>query len=257
MKTRIIAVANHKGGVGKTTTVANVGSILAKAGMRVLMVDLDSQCNLTTSFDLLTEGEDIYTLFMERRGGTASNVRENLDIIPGSIDMANLDARVAVEYEREKILKDVLDGMNVRERYDLVLLDCPPSLGLVIVNAFVAADDIYVPIRPEFYPTIGLVRLEEICGHVKARLNPAVDIRGVIVTMINATKGLHKELETKIREKYGNLVFETAIRENVKLAESPVERKDIFDYAPKSNGAMDYIALSKEIVSRVSAGTEG
>lgn len=250
-KAKIIAMANHKGGVGKTTTVASIGSILAKLGVRVLMIDLDSQCNLTDSFDIKEPGETIFDMFMARRGTEPSHISENLDIIPGDIDMSVLDIKIGQMVEREMILKDILQDINVDENYNMVLLDCPPSLGLVIINAFTAAEDIYVPITPEFYPTKGLVKMEEICRTVRRRLNPGIDIRGIILTKVNKTKGLHQDLTDQLRARYGSAVFDTYIRENVKLAECPIRKMDIVTYDAKCNGAADYLMLVREISAKL------
>ena len=218
-KTRIIAVANHKGGVGKTTTVATLGSIFAKVGVRVLMVDLDAQCNLTDTFLSEVEGPTVYEVFKDRRDYLPTRIKDGLDILPASLDMSALDLIIGGQFEKERILSDVLEKMNISERYDLVLLDCPPSLGLVTVNALVAADEVYVPIAPEVYPLKGLVKLEEICSMVSARLNPGIGITGVIVTMFNPTKNLFVTVDEKLRGIYGDKVFRTKIRENVKLCQ--------------------------------------
>lgn len=250
-KTRIIAVANHKGGVGKTTTVATLGSIFAKVGVRVLMVDLDAQCNLTDTFLSEVEGPTVYEVFKDRRDYLPTRIKDGLDILPASLDMSALDLIIGGQFEKERILSDVLEKMNISERYDLVLLDCPPSLGLVTVNALVAADEVYVPIAPEVYPLKGLVKLEEICSMVSARLNPGICITGVIVTMFNPTKNLFVTVDEKLRGIYGDKVFWTRIRENVKLAECPMHRTEITSYAPESNGATDYVNLAKEILERL------
>lgn len=251
LKTRIIAVANHKGGVGKTTTVATLGSIFAKVGMRVLMVDLDAQCNLTDTFLSEVEGPTVYEVFKDRRDYLPTRIKDGLDILPASLDMSALDIIIGGQFEKERILSDVLEKMDISERYDLVLLDCPPSLGLVTVNALVAADEVYVPIAPEVYPLKGLVKLEEICSMVSARLNPGIGITGVIVTMFNPTKNLFVTVDEKLRGIYGDKVFRTRIRENVKLAECPMHRTEITSYAPESNGATDYVNLAKEILARL------
>lgn len=249
-KARIIAVANHKGGVGKTTTVATVGSIMAKVGIRVLMVDLDSQCNLTDTFVSEVHGNTIFSMMTDRRGYEPMHISENLDLIPGDIDMAALDLKISNEIEREKILKDVFKSLDVNSKYDIVLLDCPPSIALVIVNALTAADDIYVPIVPEYYPTAGLLKLESICDMVKSRLNKNIAIRGIILTKVKTVVNMHSELSDRLREKYGDCVFETVIRENSKLAECPINKMSIIKLAPKSNGAIDYTALVIEILNR-------
>lgn len=246
-KAKIVAIANHKGGVGKTTTAASVGSILARGGVRVLFVDLDSQCNLTDSFIIKNPGKTIFDMFMDRRGYKPSNIRENLDIIPGNIDMSVLDIRIGSFMEREKVLKDILTDIDVDRNYDLVILDCPPTLGLVIFNAFTAANEIFIPIVPEFYPTKGLVKMEDICSLVKQRLNPEISISGIILTKVNVSKGLHQDLVKSLQERYGDVVFNTVIRENVKLAECPIQKQDIIEYCDSCNGAIDYAQLAVEI----------
>lgn len=155
------------------------------------------------------------------------------------------------QFKKERILSDVLEKMNISERYDLILLNCPPSLGLVTVNALVAADEVYVPIAPEVFPLKGLVKLEEIFSMVSARLNPGIDITGVIVTMFNSTKNLFVTVDEELRGIYGDKVFRTRIRENVKLAECPMHRTEITSYAPESNEATDYVNLAKEILARL------
>lgn len=252
MDTRIIAFANHKGGVGKTTTTATLGSIFAGVGIKVLMVDLDAQCNLTDTFIGDVKGCTVYDMFRDRKAYPPVHVRENLDLMPANLDMSALDIMIGTQFEKERILSDILEMMDIQDKYDIVLLDCPPSLGLVTVNALVAATDVYVPIAPEIYPLKGLVKLEEICSLVSSRLNPGIGITGVIVTMFNPTKNLFLKVDAKLRDIYGKKVFCTKIRENVKLAECPMHRMDILSYSPESNGAKDYTCLAMEILSRIS-----
>lgn len=252
MKTHIIAFANHKGGVGKTTTTATLGSILSRVGVRCLLVDLDAQCNLTDTFLSDVPELTIYEMFKDRKAYQPVKVAENLDLIPANLDMSALDMMLSSCYEKERILADVISQLGIEDNYDLVLLDCPPSLGIVTVNALVAATDIYVPIAPEFYPIKGLIKLEEICTMVSQRLNPGIGINGVIVTKYNPSKKLFVEVDKKLRDTYGDRVFNTRIRENVKLAEAPMQKKDIVTYAPGSNGAVDYTNLAKEILTRLS-----
>lgn len=252
MKTHVIAIANHKGGVGKTTTTATLAGIFAGVGIKVLMIDLDAQCNLTDTFISEVNGYTAYDLFRDRKVYGPAHVRENLDLIPASLDMSALDLMIGSQFEKERILSDVLDKMDIQGKYDIVLLDCPPSLGLITVNALVAATDVYVPIAPEVYPLKGLVKLEEICSMVSARLNPGIGITGIVVTMYNSTKNLFVQVDAKLRQIYGDKVFSTRIRENVKLAECPMHRKDIMTYAPASNGAEDYRRLAGEILNRLS-----
>lgn len=251
MKTHIIAFANHKGGVGKTTTTATLGCILSRVGIRTLVIDLDAQCNLTDTLISEVPEVSIYEMFRDRQAYEPLKAAENLDIVPANLDMSALDMMLATQFEKERILSDILSEMDIENKYDIVLLDCPPSLGIVTVNALVAATEVYVPIAPEIYPIRGLVKLEEICNMVSSRLNPGIGITGIIVTMYNPTKKLFVEVDRKLRDTYGDRVFDTRIRENVKLAEAPMQRKDIVTYAPESNGAADYSNLAKEILTRL------
>ena len=251
MHTRVISIANHKGGVAKSTTVGTVGPLLAKNGYKVLMVDLDAQCNLTDAFLKEESNKTIYDSFQGSQEDYTVNIRENLDILPSSLDMSAMDLMLSGRLEREKILKRILDRLIEKHHYDIILLDCPPSLGIITVNAFVASTDIYVATTPEYLPVKGLIRLEEIVELVSQGLNPNVIINGVIVTRYNSTKKLHVTVDRKIRNTYGFIVFKTRIRENIKLAECPMAYKDITEYAPDSNGAKDYQKLTEEIMDRL------
>lgn len=249
-KTRIIAVANHKGGVGKTTTVATVGSLLSRRGFKVLLVDLDAQCNLTDSFLPEPPEKAVFDSFQGKKGNFSVQVGRNLFLLPSSLDMSALDIILATAMERERFLQKILRRVNEQEHFDFILLDCPPSLGLVTVNAIVAATDIYVPTTAEYMPLKGLVMLSDICDSIAQNLNPGIGITGIIITRYNSSKKLSSVVDSKIREQYGDIVFQTRIRENVKLAECPITRKDIHEYAPESNGAKDYDKLTEEIIIR-------
>lgn len=249
--TRIIAIANQKGGVGKTTTVATLGSLLARQGKKVLMVDLDAQCNLTDSVMNAEPEKSVYDSFIGEKGDFTVQVRENLYLLPSSLDMSAMDLMIAGRLEREKILARILWELNGRNAYDIILLDCSPSLGIVTVNAIVASTDIYITTTAEFLPIKGLVKFSEICDTLAQGLNPGIRISGIIVTRYNTTKKLHVSVDAKLRETYGELVFKTRIRENIKLAECPMTFKDIITYAPESNGAKDYAALCEEIMDRI------
>ena len=244
---KIIAIANHKGGVGKTTSVASIGSVLANKGKRVLLVDLDAQANLTSSY-LATEQEQ--TIYDSLKGDIdlpVVNLRENLDIVCSSLEMAGVELELSSRMSREFILKDLLEP--VQERYDYILLDCPPSLGLVTLNALTASTSLYIPLTAEALPSKGLKMLTDILQMVKKRLNPTIALDGVIITRWENSK-LSKMVEEKLRSSFGTAVFNTKIRKNVAIAEAPLFSKDIITYAPDSNGAKDYQSLTEEIIER-------
>ena len=248
MKRRIIAVANHKGGVGKTTSVANIGAALALKGRKVLLVDLDAQQNLT--FCLLGSDEvevSVYDAFMGESPLPEVKIKENLYLSPSSIDLARAELDLNARIARESILKGLLT--NLKEDYDYILLDCPPSLGVITYNALVAASDLYICLTAEGLPLKGLTMLEEVADQIKKNINPDLRISGVFITRYN-NRNLNDLVVEKISERYGDVAFRTKIRENISLAESPLAGKDIFSYAPNSNGAIDYLALTDEILSR-------
>ena len=244
---RIIAVANHKGGVGKTTSVGSVGSILATKGKRTLLIDLDAQANLTTTF--LTE-EPEQTIYNALKGEVALPViplRENLSIVASTLDMAgvelDLSSRISREYILSKLLKPVVG------EYDYILLDCPPSLGLVTINALVAARELFIPLTAEALPSRGLAKLTNILQMVRENLNDDITLSGVIITRWENTN-LSKMVEAQLRETFGETIFHTKIRKNVSIAEAPLYAKDVVSYAPESNGAKDYRVLTEEILAQ-------
>ena len=253
-QTKIITVANHKGGVGKTTTVATISTLLPHAGLNVLMVDLDAQCSLTESFVVEEPETTVYDAFLNPKRDWSDmviEVRENLHLLPSSVLVSDLDMMLAAKTQNEKYLLKILKNMNVNEKYDVIFLDCSPSLGLITTNALVAADELYVPTMAEIMPLRGLKKLEMKIEEIAEELNPGLKISGIIVTRHNRSKNLNNSVLEALREIYGNVVFDTVIRENIKLAETPQFKKDIVEYAPESNGAKDYVALTKEILDRI------
>ena len=247
-RAKVIAIANHKGGVGKTTSVASLGDALAILGYRVLAVDLDAQQNLSFS---LSQSEDpdlsVYDALVKDAELPVVNIRKNLDLVPASLDLARAEIDMATKIAREGILRSALQPLLCN--YDYVLIDCPPSLGIVTTNALVAADELFIPLTAETLPLKGMAMLDDILSEVRRRVNPDVSLGGVFLTRYNNRK-LNKEVESMIRERYGEKVFKTKIRENIALAEMPVSGQSIFEYDPKSNGAADYMSLAREVESR-------
>lgn len=244
---KVIAIANHKGGVGKTTSVANIGAALARKGKRVLLIDLDAQQNLTFSF-LRDEAET--SVYDALRGETPLpivHVKDNLDLAPSSIDLARAELDLSARIAREGILKGLL--ADIEESYDFILLDCPPSLGVITYNALVAADVLLITLTAEALPYKGLTMLEEVVAEIKKSINKTLEIGGVFVTRYN-NRNLNSIVAEQIGQRYGSKVFRTKIRENIALAEAPLSGMDIFEYSPESNGAKDYQALTEEILSR-------
>lgn len=239
---RIIAVANHKGGVGKTTSVASIAAALSMTE-RVLVVDLDAQANLTSS---LVKGEQDITIYNAFKGDKLPIIRikDGLDLVPSSLDMAGIEIEISGRMQREYILKDIIEPLS--SRYDYILLDCPPSLGLVTINAFVAADELFIPLTAEALPTKGLSMLMDIIDMVTKRLNPKLNLSGIIITRYEKSK-LSQTVESSLRGSFGDIVFKTKIRKNIAIAEAPLYAKDVLEYAPQSNGAQDYISLTTEI----------
>lgn len=246
---KVIAIANHKGGVGKTTTTAAVGQALARKGKTVLLVDLDAQANLTSFFIDEEKVED--SVFDALVGRTERlpiiKAGERLFVCPSTLELARAETDLAGRIARERILSNLIEPE--RDSYDYILLDCPPSLGIITTNALAAATDLYIPLTAEALPLVGLKMLEEIVAEVRRSINKRLAVSGVIITRYNNRK-LNKAVLDAIRAKYGDRVFDTKIRENIAVAETPLYGGDIFNYAPESNGAKDYDALANEILNR-------
>lgn len=244
---KIIAFANHKGGVGKTTSVANIGAALALHGKRTLLIDLDAQQNLTFCFLKEDVEVSVYDSLIGEAALPIINVKPNLDLTPSSIDLARAELDLNAQVSRELLLKNLLE--EIQEEYDYILLDCPPSLGIITYNALATATDLYIPLTAEALPYKGLTMLEDVVSLIERKINKGLQVSGVFVTRYN-NRNLNNAVLEKIKTKYGSKVFDTKVRENIALAEAPLTGKDIYEHAPDSNGAKDYTALTEEIIAR-------
>lgn len=246
---KVIAIANHKGGVGKTTTAAAIGQAIARNKQKVLLVDLDAQANLTSFFvDEEQVDKSIYDAMVGRiKHLPTIEAGTGLRVVPSSLDLAAAETDLASRLAREKILSNLIEP--VKDQYDYIILDCPPSLGIITTNALAAADDLYIPLTAEALPLKGLKMLEEIVEAIRNSINGRLSITGVIITRYNNRK-LNKAVLDAIKARYGDRVFNTKIRENIAIAEAPLYGESIFDYDPNCNGAKDYDALAKEILNR-------
>ena len=244
----VISLLNHKGGVGKTTSAINIGAGLVELGKKVLLLDLDPQANLSLSLGIPRQKSTIYEALRGESELVPYTVKEGLDVVTSTLDLSGAEMELINEAGREYILRELLEV--VIEDYDYVIIDCPPSLGLLTLNALTSSTYVYIPLQTEFLALQGLTKIKQIIDKVKFRLNKKLSIGGVIATMYDHRKVLNRDVVETIRKFFGEKVFKTYIRDNVALAEAPAQRKDIFAYNRKSPGAQDYLALSKEIVER-------
>jgi len=255
MAKRITAISNHKGGVGKTTTAASMGAALASMGYKVLLVDLDAQANLTSSLLQNEEQErTTYNALKEQTSLPIVEVKENLWLTPSSLDLAGIELELSGAVSREYILKDLLE--EVSPNYDFIFLDCPPSLSLIAVNAFVASTDVIIPLTAEALPSNGLTMIQNVMNATRKRLNPTLTLSGIIITRWEGSN-LNKMIEEALRDNFGDVVYSTKIRKNVALAEAPLAKQDIFAYSKEnsrrgeSNGSKDYQALTEEYLQKI------
>lgn len=253
---RTIAVINQKGGVGKTTTTCNLGAGLARAGKRVLLIDFDPQANLTAHlewqpFELRATTYDLLKGDISLKDLILPTAVPNLFLAPSAGDLAAADVELINEIAREMILKKRLArGIEEGLRFDYVLIDCAPQLGQLALNALAAADETLVPIQAEFFSLQGLSRLLDTQKRIAESVNRALELRGIVICMWKGQANLSREVRDEVRRVFGEVVFETMIRQNVKLAEAPSAGRTIFEYDPLSNGALDYQELTNEFLTR-------
>lgn len=245
----VIAFANNKGGVGKTTTANNVGAALAKRGYKVLLIDLDPQANLTGCFNLPPFDYDITkALTKGAKLPILDTDTPNLYIIPSSIELTGVDVQLATTPKRNYILSSLLK--EYRGKYDFILLDCAPNFGVATFNALTAADKVIIPLTAEIHPFKGMINLTDFIKLVQGTTNPNLSLCGIVITRYNARK-INANIEALLRKTFGEIVFNTKIRENIALVEYTTSAANIFDYSPKSNGAKDYKTLTDEILNNL------
>jgi len=245
---KIITISNHKGGVGKTTTTVNLGAGLAKAGKKILLVDLDPQANLSQCYGITKPETTIYEALKGDTELKTITINENLSIAASNLDLAGAEMELNSEAGREYLLKEILTPFV--NSYDYIFVDCPPSLGLLTLNAFSCSDEVIIPIQAHFLAIKGLTKIIEVINKVKRRINNKLKITGVVITLYDKRKVLHRDIEDTIVTYFKEKVYNTKIRQNIALAEAPAQGEDIFRYNISSPGADDYWDLTQEFLKR-------
>ncbi len=250
---KIVSFSNQKGGVGKTTTCVNMAAYIAASGKRVLLIDMDPQGNATTGmgFSKSTLKKSVYNVLIDDEKASDNILKtelEGMDILPSNIDLAGAEVELVYKRSREKVLKNAL--AEVRDRYDYIFIDCPPSLGLLTINALAAADSVIIPIQSEYYALEGLSQLMNSITLVKQHLNPDLNVDGVVLTMYDSRSLISKQIAEEIRKFFTKRLFEIVVPRNVRLVEASSYGKPIMMHDPKCTGARAYKALTEEYLTR-------
>ena len=249
---RVISVANQKGGVGKTTTTVNLGAALAHQGKKILLIDIDAQGNATSGLGVRKADveKDIYDFLVNEtpvEEVVLPSSRENLWVVPATIQLAGAEIELTTQMARESRLKSAL--RDLQDDYDYILIDCPPSLGHLTINAFTASDSILIPVQCEYYALEGLSQLLNTVRLVQKHFNPDLRIEGVLLTMLDARTNLGYEVVDEVKKYFREKVYKTIIPRNIRLSEAPSHGLSIIDYDPRSRGAEVYVELAKEVLS--------
>ena len=256
MPTKVVAVANQKGGVGKTTTAVNLSACVAAVGKRVLLFDLDPQANATSGLGLeKTEGASAYRVLLGEgvlQDKVQSTVFERLSMIPSEVDLCAADLELARADNYLQRVTQALQPLVESEQFDLIMIDCPPSLGILTMNAFAAADGLLVPLQCEYYALEGISMINRILGQLRDNgVNPRLELLGVVMTMFDSRTKLSNQVVSEVREHFGERVFETMIPRSTRLAEAPSFGKPIIHYDKYSSGSAAYEVLAQEFVTRL------
>jgi chromosome partitioning protein len=242
---KVISISNHKGGVGKTTSAINIGAGLNILGKKVLLVDLDPQANLSQSLGLNDQERTIYGAIRGEYKLEPVEIVKGLDVLPSTLDLSGAEIELSGEAGREYILRELLEPL--RGSYSYILIDTPPSLGLLTINALTASTEVLIPLQAQYLALRGLTKLLEVVDKIKKRLNKELKVGGVFITQYDNRKILNRDVVATIEAHFKEELFTTRIRDNIALAEAPTQGLDIFRYQPKSYGAEDYLSLCKEI----------
>jgi chromosome partitioning protein len=252
---KVIAFMNNKGGVGKTTSVQNVGYQFAQKGHKTLLIDLDPQSNLSQAFGLEDKDVTIYECLSDENMGTpltkaVTVINENLHVVPSVLQLSTSEVDLINRFSRENILKRLIE--EVAADYEFVFLDCPPSMGILTINALTASNFVFVPLQAEFFSFKGIDALNLFIHKIKKQINPKLQLLGVFMTMYKKQQNLSHSVRQTVREFFGEQLLDSIVRVNISLSEAQSQAKPIFEYAPQSNGAEDYKALADEIFNRLS-----